>query len=63
MLRYGTGWGGCSELLADLDRNTVDFQAKFDDSTNEPVMLSSPIPKLPIKGGTSIAAGMATSIP
>ena len=51
------------ELLADLDRNTVDFQPNFDDSINEPVVLPSRIPNLLLNGASGIAVGMATNIP
>ncbi len=51
------------ELLADLDRNTVDFQANFDDSINEPVVLPARIPNLLLNGASGIAVGMATNIP
>ena len=52
-----------SELLADLDRNTVDFQPNFDDSVNEPVVLPSRIPNLLLNGASGIAVGMATNVP
>ena len=52
-----------SDLLADLDRNTVDFQPNFDDSINEPVVLPARIPNMLINGSTGIAVGMATNIP
>ena len=52
-----------TEMLADLDRNTVDFQPNFDDSVNEPVVLPSRLPNLLLNGSTGIAVGMATSIP
>ncbi|MBW7935028.1 MAG: DNA gyrase subunit A [Gemmatimonadaceae bacterium] len=52
-----------AELLADLDRNTVDFQPNFDDSINEPLVLPARIPNLLINGATGIAVGMATNIP
>jgi DNA gyrase subunit A len=51
------------ELLADIDRNTVDFQPNFDDSINEPVVLPSRIPNLLLNGASGIAVGMATNIP
>ena len=51
------------ELLADLDRDTVDFQANFDDSINEPVVLPARIPNLLLNGASGIAVGMATNIP
>ena len=52
-----------AELLADLDRNTVDFQPNFDDSINEPLVLPARIPNLLLNGATGIAVGMATNIP
>ena len=52
-----------TEMLADLDRNTVDFQPNFDDSVNEPVVLPSRLPNLLLNGSTGIAVGMATSVP
>ena len=51
------------EMLADIDRNTVDFQANFDDSMQEPVVLPSRLPNLLLNGSTGIAVGMATNIP
>ena len=52
-----------TEMLADLDRDTVDFQPNFDDSVNEPVVLPSRLPNLLLNGSTGIAVGMATSVP
>ena len=52
-----------TEMLADLDRNTVDFQPNFDDSVNEPVVLPARIPNLLLNGASGIAVGMATNIP
>ena len=52
-----------TELLADLDRETVDFQPNFDDSVNEPVVLPARLPNLLLNGSTGIAVGMATSVP
>ena len=52
-----------AELMADLDRNTVDFQPNFDDSVNEPVVLPARIPNLLLNGASGIAVGMATNIP
>ena len=52
-----------TEMLADLDRNTVDFQPNFDDSVNEPVVLPSRLPNLLLNGSAGIAVGMATNIP
>jgi len=51
------------ELLADLDKETVDFVPNFDESTVEPVMLPSRLPNLLVNGTAGIAVGMATSIP
>jgi DNA gyrase subunit A len=52
-----------AELLADIDKDTVDFAANFDDSTVEPTVLPSKIPTLLINGSNGIAVGMATNIP
>src|SRR5512143_2637111 len=52
-----------SELLADLDRETVDFAPNYDESTQEPVVLPARIPNLLINGSAGIAVGMATNIP
>ena len=51
------------ELLADLDKDTVDFQPNFDEKEVEPVVLPARIPNLLINGSTGIAVGMATNIP
>ena len=52
-----------TQLLIDIDRNTVDFQPNFDDSINEPMVLPARTPNLLINGSTGIAVGMATNIP
>ena len=52
-----------SEILADIDKNTVGFVPNYDDSTQEPVILPSRIPNLLVNGTAGIAVGMATSIP
>ena len=52
-----------SELLADLDKETVDFAPNYDESTQEPVVLPARIPNLLINGSAGIAVGMATNIP
>jgi DNA gyrase subunit A len=52
-----------SDLLADLDKDTVDFQPNYDDSTTEPIVLPSKIPNLLVNGSSGIAVGMATNIP
>jgi len=51
------------EILADLEKNTVDFVPNFDESTVEPVILPSRLPHLLVNGTAGIAVGMATSIP
>jgi DNA gyrase subunit A len=51
------------ELLADLDKDTVDFQPNFDEKEKEPVVLPARIPNLLVNGSTGIAVGMATNIP
>jgi len=51
------------EMLADIEKETVDFQPNFDETTQEPVVLPTRIPNLLINGATGIAVGMATSIP
>lgn len=50
-------------LLADIDKQTVDFSPNFDDSTQEPIVLPSRIPNLLINGAEGIAVGMASKIP
>ena len=52
-----------SELLADIDKETVDFEPNFDDSEQEPKVLPSRVPNLLINGSAGIAVGMATNIP
>ncbi len=52
-----------TEMLADIDRNTVDFVANFDDTLTEPAVLPAAIPNLLVNGSSGIAVGMATSIP
>src|SRR5262245_60553574 len=51
------------ELLADIEKETVDFVPNFDDSTQEPVVLPTKVPNLLINGSSGIAVGMATNIP
>ena len=51
------------ELLADIDKETVDFQPNYDGSENEPAILPARIPNLLINGSSGIAVGMATNIP
>ncbi|HRD28148.1 MAG TPA: DNA gyrase subunit A [Caulobacter sp.] len=50
-------------LLADLDKDTVDFQENYDGSENEPTVLPARIPNLLVNGAGGIAVGMATNIP
>lgn len=52
-----------TELLADIDKNTVDFAPNFDDRLKEPSVLPSKLPNLLINGASGIAVGMATNIP
>src|SRR2546427_56286 len=51
------------EMLAVIDRNTVDFVPNFDESEQEPVVLPTRIPNLLINGSAGIAVGMATNVP
>jgi DNA gyrase subunit A len=51
------------EMLADIDKNTVDFQLNFDDTLQEPTVLPSKIPNLLVNGASGIAVGMATNMP
>jgi len=51
------------EMLADIDKNTVDFTPNFDDRLMEPTVLPSAVPNLLINGSSGIAVGMATNIP
>ena len=51
------------ELLADIDQNTVDFSANFDDSLGEPTVLPARLPNMLINGASGSAVGMATNIP
>jgi DNA gyrase subunit A len=52
-----------SEMLADIDKETVDFAPNYDDTMREPVVLPARIPNLLINGSSGIAVGMATNIP
>jgi DNA gyrase subunit A len=52
-----------SEMLADIDMETVDFTPNYDESTFEPTVLPTRIPNLIINGSNGIAVGMATNIP
>jgi len=51
------------EMLADIDKNTVDYVPNFDDHLEEPSVLPSGIPNLVVNGSSGIAVGMATNIP
>lgn len=52
-----------SVLLADIDKDTVNFRPNYDESEHEPVVLPARFPNLLVNGGTGIAVGMATNIP
>lgn len=52
-----------AQMLADIDKETVDFTPNYDSSTKEPVVLPSRIPNLLVNGSSGIAVGMATNIP
>ncbi|MFO8066815.1 MAG: DNA gyrase subunit A [Bacteroidales bacterium] len=51
------------EMLADIDKDTVDFQLNFDDTLKEPTVLPAKIPNLLVNGSSGIAVGMATNMP
>ncbi len=51
------------EMLADIDKETVDFQLNFDDTLEEPQVLPAKIPNLLVNGASGIAVGMATNMP
>lgn len=51
------------EMLADINKDTVDFQLNFDDSLQEPTVLPTRIPNLLVNGSSGIAVGMATNMP
>jgi DNA gyrase subunit A len=51
------------QMLADIDKDTVDFTPNFDDSLKEPVVLPARLPNLLVNGSSGIAVGMATNIP
>lgn len=51
------------DMLADIDKDTVDHQLNFDDSLKEPVVLPARIPNLLVNGASGIAVGMATNMP
>ena len=51
------------DLMADLDKETVDFVPNYDETTEEPTVLPAPYPNLLVNGSSGIAVGMATNIP
>ncbi len=51
------------DMLADIEKETVDFMPNFDDTTKEPIVLPSRFPNLLVNGSSGIAVGMATNIP
>ena len=51
------------EMLADIDKDTVDHQLNFDDSLEEPMVLPTRVPNLLVNGASGIAVGMATNMP
>jgi len=51
------------DMMADLDRETVDFVPNYDETTEEPTVLPSPFPNLLVNGSAGIAVGMATNVP
>ena len=53
----------CSEMLRDIDKDTVDWDPNFDESRKEPRVLPSRFPNLLVNGSSGIAVGMATNIP
>ena len=52
----------CDELINDINKNTVDFQPNYDDSTKEPTVLPGKLPNLLLNGSSGIAVGMATNM-
>jgi len=54
---------GAEELLADIEKKTVDFRPNFDESLQEPVVFPGKLPNLIVNGSSGIAVGMATNIP
>jgi DNA gyrase subunit A len=51
------------DMMADLDKETVDFAPNYDETTEEPTVLPAPFPNLLVNGSAGIAVGMATSVP
>ena len=52
-----------NEILADIDKDTIDFQKNFDESLDEPTVLPTRVPLLLVNGTSGIAVGMATNMP
>src|SRR5215216_4747448 len=52
-----------AEILADIEKNTVNFQPNFDDSKSEPIVLPSKVPNLLVNGASGIGVSLATNIP
>jgi len=52
-----------TDLLADIDKNTVDFQPNFDDRNQEPIVLPAKVPNLLVNGASGIGVSLATNIP
>src|SRR5262245_34848668 len=52
-----------TDVLADIEKDTVDFSSNFDDTLEEPLVLPSAVPNLLVNGANGIAVGMATSVP
>ena len=55
--------GLADDLMADLEKETVDFTPNYDETTEEPTVLPAPIPNLLVNGSSGIAVGMATNVP
>ncbi|GAB7021605.1 DNA gyrase subunit A [Salidesulfovibrio brasiliensis] len=53
----------CGEFLSDIEKNTVDFRANYDNTLQEPAVLPTKVPNLLLNGTAGIAVGMATNIP
>src|SRR5207344_42369 len=51
------------DVMADLDKETVDFVPNYDETTEEPTVLPAQIPNLLVNGSAGIAVGMATNVP
>ena len=51
------------DMMADLDKETVDFGPNYDETTEEPTVLPAPFPNLLVNGAAGIAVGMATNVP